>query len=121
MGLNFNSFWFGSISFPFYEPFLQPPYVPERQAAAISERWLLQEYSVLKEESVSKDIVHVLSLTMGCRGWLLRDTTMLFLLKRLLFHLWGPVFAFQSSCKDGKVEKLEECNLLSHDAILSTV
>lgn len=51
MGLNFNSLWFGSISFPFYEPSLQQPYVPERQAAAIAEGWLLQEYSVLKEEN----------------------------------------------------------------------
>lgn len=94
--------------------FLQP-YVPERHVAAISERWLLQGYSILEEESVSKDTVRQSPGTMGCRGWLLRDNNA-FLLKLLLCHLWGPVFAFQRSCKDGKVENLEKCNLLSHHA-----
>lgn len=73
-GLSFNSLWFGSISFPFYESFLQKPHGPKRQGAAISE---IQEHAILKEESVSKDMVHLLSVTMGCRGQLLHGTTML--------------------------------------------
>lgn len=101
-GLNINSFWFGSISFPFYEPFLQQPYVPERQAAAISERWLLQEYSILKEESVSKDIVHLLSVTMGCQGWLLRDTTMLPSWNSSSFTSGAEGLPFKLAAKTGK-------------------
>lgn len=120
MGLNFNSLWFGSISFPFYEPFLQQPYVPERQAAAIAERWLLQEYSILKEERFQGHCSSVVSHN-GLPGMAGTWNNNAFLLKQLLFHLWGPVFAFQTSCKDGEVEKLGECNLLSHDAVLGMV
>lgn len=71
---------------------LQHPYDSERLDIVITEKLLhLQEYSDLRKENISKNIVVLLSVTLHCRGSQVCDITMLSTEIATLLPLRPPV------------------------------